>query len=98
MARGYGWGNISVSTPPWLENRTSDRYRELLDESENRSSHEPEDRIDDVLSRARQRLALRDSLALGFGSLVAVLLSLLGATVRHLRHRRNASAKLTNPQ
>lgn len=88
-----------MSTPPWLENPTADRYRELLDESESRSPHEtPEDRIGEVVSHARQRLALRDALTLGFGGLVAVLLSLLGAAVRHLPNRRNASAKPTNPR
>lgn len=87
-----------MSTAAWFGDPVTDRYRDLLDDAVKGASPEaPEDRIDHVLSQARRQLALRDALSLGFGGLVAVLLSFLRTVVRHLL-RRNARTQPPNPK
>ena len=68
----------------WIDRPAAEHYRELLEAPNTAAPDDAKDRIAEVVVRARQQLAMRDVIALGFGGLVAVLLSLLATVARHL--------------
>ncbi|MDE0037036.1 MAG: hypothetical protein OXU77_05655 [Gammaproteobacteria bacterium] len=80
----------------WFEGTAAERYRDLLDPQDDASSDDADDRVAEVVARARQQLALRDVIALGFGGLVGVVLSLLATVARHL-HRRTSDRTAAPP-
>lgn len=80
----------------WFDRPAAEHYRELLEAPNDPAPDDAKERIAEVVARARQQLAMRDVIALGFGGLVAVLVSLLATLAsrlnRHSRERADPTA------
>ena len=77
-----------MSEGVWFEGPVAEHYRNLLEGTGEEADRDAVERIEEVVTRARHQVALRDTLALGFGGLVGVLLSLLTVLVSHLHRRK----------
>ena len=83
----------------WVEGSAAERYRELLEAQDGRAPDDTGNQVAEVVARARQQLTMRDVVALGFGGLVGVLVSLLANVARHLNRRtRKRGAALRDMQ
>lgn len=77
----------------WLDGPASETYLDRLEATNDGASADANAaEVAGVVARARQQLALRDAVALGFGGLVGVLFSLLARVVQHVHRRRHPNA------